>query len=69
MGSANLDTTLAVGARLPTRGETVSACGDPLRLLRRQGREPGRGVCAVGRRSLEIAFYGRVGSDRPARFW
>ena len=30
VGSANLDTTLAVGARLPTRGETVSTRGDPL---------------------------------------
>mmetsp|Transcript_23630 Transcript_23630/g.61702 ORF Transcript_23630/g.61702 Transcript_23630/m.61702 type:complete len:683 (-) Transcript_23630:30-2078(-) len=63
VGSANLDTTLAVGARLPTRGETVSTRGDPLVCCGGKGANQAVACARLVDDTLEIAFYGRVGSD------
>lgn len=64
VGSANLDTTLAVGARLPARGETVSTRGDPLVCCGGKGANQAV-ACArlTNDDELDVAFYGRVGSD------
>ena len=62
VGSANLDTTLAVGARLPTRGETVSTRGDPLVCCGGKGANQAVACARLVDDTLEIAFYGRVGS-------
>ena len=63
VGSANLDTTLRVGARLPVAGETVVASGEPVCCCGGKGLNQAVAAAKIGDGNVHVAFCGRVGDD------
>ena len=64
VGSANFDTTYAVGAKLPTAGETVVTGGAPATCCGGKGLNPAVAAARVG--DVDVEFAARVGDDAAA---
>ena len=63
VGSANLDTTLKVGATLPKAGETIVASGEPASCCGGKGLNQAVAAAKLGEGAIRVAFHGRVGDD------
>ena len=64
VGSANFDTTYAVGAKLPTAGETVVTGGAPATCCGGKGLNQAVAAARVG--DVAVEFAARVGDDAAA---
>ncbi|KAH8052609.1 hypothetical protein JL722_10163 [Aureococcus anophagefferens] len=64
VGSANFDTTYAVGAKLPTAGETVVTGGAPATCCGGKGLNQAVAAARVGGAGVAVEFAARVG-DAP----
>ncbi|EGB01908.1 hypothetical protein AURANDRAFT_69377, partial [Aureococcus anophagefferens] len=66
VGSANFDTTYAVGAKLPTAGETVVTGGAPATCCGGKGLNQAVAAARVGGAGVAVEFAARVGDDAAA---